>query len=266
MDKSQVLGTDLIKQTFQALKGKFGLAFVGAICFLAPLAILSLIPYVGWIIAVVAFGYLAEGYISFLKEVLYNKSPKLYTIYKPHKNLGTVIFLGVVLALLILLGLTFFIVPGILVILYYSMSLHVVEDEKSQSVMETLKKSASLMHGHKTTMASYKIFYYLAYALSVLLFGVLFLLNDTLYTILPFLSVIILVVLIVSVVLLFAFITTYFITNNVIFYDNILTKKDKAPKAPAKKDTTSKAAHAKKAPAKTTANAAKETTAKKQSK
>lgn len=270
MNKTEHLGVGLIRRTFALLKGKFGIAFIGALVYLAPMALLSLIPYAGWPLAIIAFGYLTEGYISFIKEVLYDKEPKLYTIFKPNENIATVTFLGVILVLFLALGLTLFIIPGVLVILYYSMSLHVIEDEKSQSVMETLKKSASLMNGKKTFMISYKIFYYLAYALSILLFGFLFLLNDVLYGVLPVLSVALLVLLIVFAVIWFAVITTYFVTSNTIFYDTILAEKPAKKAGKAKPEVAEENVvvkpEVKKAPAKKATPAKKTTTTKKTTK
>ncbi len=228
MGHTSQTGFEIFKITQQKLKGKFTKAFVGALAYLAPMALLCCIPYVGWALAVLAFGYLTVGYITYMKQLLNNEDVKLFTIYEWNKNFATVTFLGAVYLLLVLLGYIVFIIPGIIIVAFYSNALHVSESEKSTSVLETFRKSANLVEGKKVFLLSYKVIYYFFYALSVLLFGVLMLFNERLFGSMPVLAVALLIFIGVVFFLLFAIITASFFASNQIFYEG-LTKKPVQP-------------------------------------
>lgn len=214
----------LLKNTFASLKGKFVQALIGVVAYLAPMALLCLIPYVGWIFSVLLFGHLTIGIISYLSDLLAGKEVKLIEIYQLKKNDAAITFLGAILVLMVILGSVLFIIPGIFVIAYFSMSLYVMQRENSTSVMETLRSSARSMNGHKVDLLSYKVIYYLVLALSVLLFGILILLVDRMSASLPILAVALIILLGIIAFFWLSLVVTVFLTSNELFYRDQMMK------------------------------------------
>src|SRR5690554_2879489 len=109
---------NILQEAFMLLKGNMLKAFVATFAYLTPLILVLFTPYVGFIIFAVLFGHLTVGYISYLKKLTTNKNPSILSIYANRKNVVTTILMGVIYISLTLLGLTLFIVPGLIVMAY----------------------------------------------------------------------------------------------------------------------------------------------------
>lgn len=225
MDISNKSILSLIKLSASSLKGKWVKGLIGTIAYLAPMLALCLIPYIGWAAAVLVFGFLTVNYIKFFNELLAGGNVKLYTIYAPNKNIATISFLGVIVAMLIITGFILFIIPGLIFIAYYSMSLFVIEEENSTSVLETMRSCAKKMDGNKVALLSYKVIYYIAYALTSLIFSILYMLLSTIATTYPFLFAMLLIILGIMLLFVFAVITMYLHASNMLFYKEMLKEK-----------------------------------------
>lgn len=225
MDISNKSILSLIKLSASSLKGKWVKGLIGTIGYLAPMLALCLIPYIGWAAAVLVFGFLTVNYIKFFNELLAGGNVKLYTIYAPNKNIATISFLGVIVAMLIITGFILFIIPGLIFIAYYSMSLFVIEEENSTSVLETMRSCAKKMDGNKAALLSYKVIYYIAYALTSLIFSILYMLLSTIATTYPFLFAMLLITLGIMLLFVFTVITMYLHASNMLFYKEMLKEK-----------------------------------------
>lgn len=217
-------GISIIKSTFTQLKGKFVKAFIGAMVYLTPLLLFCLIPYVGWAISVVLFGHFTVGLIKYINSLLKDEEVKLITIFELRPNISAVTLLGAIVILLALLGGILFLVPGLIVIAYYSMSLFVQAQENSSNVLEVLRKSAQLSKGNKTSMLTYKIIFYVIYALVILLSIFIYLAIEQLYLTLPILSIALTILLAVVLLLGLSAVTACFAVSNQLFYNKIATE------------------------------------------
>ena len=231
MDYSNKTAFGLFKTSFDSAKPHLTKLFIGTLVYTFPLVMLALIPYIGWVLSVLIFGHLTYGYIGFIRDTLAGKEVKLYSIFQLRKNMSTSTFLGALLVVLIVLGSVLFIVPGLLVIAYYSMSMYVLQQDNSASIMENLRISSKLVDGQKVLMLTYKILFYILYAFLVLIAGIAGLFLNILYTTMPLLAVVLFILLAFVVYLLFVMVTVYFAVSNELFYSCVL--KVKSPSKPS---------------------------------
>ena len=134
------------------------------------------------------------------------------------------IMVGIIIAIGTMLGLLLFIVPGILVIGYYSMSLFVLNEEKIVNVTDTLNVAARQMNGNKTALFAYKVVYYLFYVLVGAVSAVCEMFISGLYTSNLALGVVLTILLVLVSIVLFTIITMYFYASNCVFYEEVVRK------------------------------------------
>ncbi len=216
-------GFDLIKIAGTKVKGKFAKAFLGTLVTFAPLIALCFIPYAGWAISVFLFGVMETGYIRFMRGVLNGENPSLALIYSEVKTGWLETFLGVSMIVMFLLGTVLLIVPGVILICYYSMSLFMAEKYKAKTIGEALYLSQSKMSGNVTALLSYKSIFWLAYLILIVAgvlggWGVVALFAKT-----PVVAVLVGVVGVLVFMILFAVITVYYHSSNATFFEEILT-------------------------------------------
>lgn len=221
MEKTSKNGLDLIRISAGKLKGVWGKAFLAALIYVTPLIALCAIPYAGWAISIALFGYLTLGFINYMQKLLKGENPKLSVLFV-QPEFAQAIFLGIIMAVGVIVGTILFIIPGILMIGYYSLSLFVLNEERIVNVTDTLNVAARKMNGNKTGLFAYKVIFYLFYALvgAATLVGLLFIAK--LYETQMALAIVLGVVLVLVAIVLISIITIYFYAANVVFYDEIV--------------------------------------------
>ena len=221
MEKTSKNGLDLIRISAGKLKGVWGKAFLAALIYVAPLIALCAIPYAGWALSIALFGYLTLGFINYMQKLLKGENPKLSVLFV-QPEFAQAIFLGIIMAVGVIVGTILFIIPGILMIGYYSLSLFVLNEERIVNVTDTLNVAARKMNGNKTGLFAYKVIFYLFYALvgAATLVGLLFIAK--LYETQMALAIVLGVVLVLVAIVLISIITIYFYAANVVFYDEIV--------------------------------------------
>ena len=214
-------GLDLIRISAKRVSGVWGKAFLASLIYVAPLIALCLIPYAGWAVSIALFGYLTLGYINYMQQLMGGKNPSLKVLFV-QKEFSQAILIGIIMAVGTLVGTLLFIIPGILVIAYYSLSLFILNEERIVNVTDTLNVTAREMVGHKTAMFAYKVIFYLFYALVgvATVLGMLFVAN--LYATNIALAIVLGIVIMLASIVLIALITTYFYAANVVFYAEII--------------------------------------------
>lgn len=221
MNNKSKNGLDLIKISAAKLKGAWGNAFLATLIYVAPLILLCAIPYAGWAISFALFGYLTLGYINYMQQLMAGQKPSLKVLFVQREFMPA-IMLGIILAAGVTFGLVLFVIPGILMIGFYSLSLFVLNEEKISNVTDTLNVCARKMIGHKTAMFAYKVIFYLGYALvgTASIIGMMFILE--LCATKLALGIVLAILLAIVAIALLAIITVYMYAANVVFYEEIV--------------------------------------------
>lgn len=222
MDRTSKHGLDLIGIAASKLKGVWAKAFLGALMYVSPIILLAFIPYCGWALSFAVFGWLTAGYIQFMKQLLRGENPKYTVIFTTVHEFAQATLIGVIMCTGTLLGTVLFIVPGMLMIVFYSLSLYVLNENAITSVADTFNLTARKMHGNKTAMVAYKVVYYLFYLLAGLIALVAFLFIAKLYATNQALAIVLGIIDVVVAIVLIAIVTVYFYASNDVFYAEIV--------------------------------------------
>ncbi len=150
MDRTSKNGLDLIGIAGGKLKGVWGKGFLGTLMYVTPIVALLFVPYVGWALAIAVFGWLTAGYVEFMKGLLSGNNPSYAMIFTTVHEFAQATLIGVILCCGTILGSVIFIVPGIIIIGFYSMSFFVLDEEAITSVSDTLNLASMKMEGNKS--------------------------------------------------------------------------------------------------------------------
>ena len=223
---------DLIGISGSKLTGKKGKAFWGSFFYLLPTLGICAVPYVGWAIGIILFGFLTPGYINFIQQLIKGENPKYDIIFKGKGDIVASIFLGVILAGGMILGTALAIVPGMFFSTYYSMSFFFLNEEEITSAFDSMKKCAKNVAGNATNLFSYKIIFYIYYVIIALVCVALALAVWGLVKA-AWLAIILYVVIAFGFILLTSLCTMFFYAANCVFYEEVIAYQEvkKARKA-----------------------------------
>ncbi|MCI6287641.1 MAG: DUF975 family protein [Lentisphaeria bacterium] len=154
---------DLSKKAWHDLSGKWGWCIlaeiiVTAICFGA-----KIIPVVCIFSDILLFP-LSVGKILLYLRVTRNEPISLAALFEPFNQYVRMIWGGIAVGALIILGYLLLIIPGIIFSLRYSMTFYIMLDDPQCKVSEALKESRAIMYGHKLAMFLYGLAWCLAAA------------------------------------------------------------------------------------------------------
>ncbi len=214
-------GLDLIRMSADKIKGNWGRVFLATLIYVAPLVLFCAIPYAGWAISFALFGYLTLGYINFMQQTMAGNKPSFKVLFV-QPEFAQAVMLGIIMCVGVVIGTVLFIIPGIVVIGYYSFSLFVLNEEKIVNVTDTLHVCTGKMQGNKTAMFAYKVIFYLGYALIGVasIIGLMFIAE--LYATNLALGIILTVLVSLVAIAVISIITMYMYAANVVFYDEIV--------------------------------------------
>lgn len=141
---------EILSQAKEAMSGKWGLAIGTFIVYMILIGALQAIPTIGPFIGLVIGGPFALGLIIFSSNVLHNSDPRLEQIFDGFKNWGTAIAAYLLVAVAVLVGIVFFIIPGIILSLGLALTMYIVAEDPEIGAYDAMRKSWEMMDGYKT--------------------------------------------------------------------------------------------------------------------
>lgn len=214
-------GFDLIGDTFVKLKGKLGRAFLATLIMIAPLMLCCFTVY-GIAAAVIIFAVFQVGYIRYMRDLIDGKNPSFCLIFSEFSEPWLEIFLGLILVSLYSVGYVLFIIPGIMMVGIFGMSIFFAEYKKSKTPFDALKSSFKHMRGNHSNMFGYKVFYWIIYlvVISLSAVGVLFVIK--LWSDYKLWSILLALGLYIVSTLVWSLITVYYHVSNELFFRELL--------------------------------------------
>jgi uncharacterized membrane protein len=97
------------------------------------------------------------GYISYILKLVRDEDYDLSELKVFYNYIGTIIFLYILMAVLILLGCVAFIIPGIILMLAYSMAFYIFADNQDLNIDEYLTRSRKMMEGYKLNYLAFNL-------------------------------------------------------------------------------------------------------------
>ena len=139
----------LIQKTRDQLLSHWGLSISVCIVYTMLIAIPSELNTFGEILSLLIAGPLQLGLcIYFLKISRENKS-SFYDLFEGFKPLINILLLFIIVNGLTIIGFIFFIIPGIIISLGFSMSYYIIAEKPEMQIIEVLEKSWKMMDGKK---------------------------------------------------------------------------------------------------------------------
>ena len=131
--------------------------------------------YGEWLSILVA-GPLQLGLCIYFLKISNGIDPSFFDLFEGFKPLLNVLFVFIILNVLTILGLIFFIVPGIIVSLGFSMTYYIIAEQPEISINEALELSWKMMDGNKMELFNLHLRFLPWYLLGLLFFiiGVFF--------------------------------------------------------------------------------------------
>ena len=214
-------GFDLIRATFAKLKGKWCKAFLATVIMVAPLMLCSFTVY-GLVAAVLLFGVFQVGYIRYMRALIDDQNPSFALIFSEFNEPWMEIFLGSILISLYVVGGVLFVIPGVIMVALFSMSMFLAEYKKSKTPVDAMKNSAKYMRGSYTHMFAYKVLFWLVYIVLLLCVGIGVVFVVKLWANYKVWSILLLVLLYVATTVVWSLITMYYHVANELFFRELL--------------------------------------------
>jgi uncharacterized membrane protein len=140
---------ELMQQAREALKGKWGLAVVGNLIYLALMAVVQFIPLVGYIANPIIGGPLLLGVTTFFLALSRKQEAALSQIFDGLQRFVDALITYLLMALFIFLWSLLLIIPGIMAALSYALTFFLMAENPALKGMEALQKSKTLMNGNR---------------------------------------------------------------------------------------------------------------------
>lgn len=236
-------GLQLIKVAAIKIKGHLSALFVGALAMTTPLilalfigALMSIMFGTGWVltVAVILFaifiGPLQMGYIKYFNNVLDGKQPRIKEVYSyisfKAQTLRSIYIAGLLMIMYIFGGILWM-VPAGFAISFFSMTLFFLQKFEHERMTVAMRECATKMIGNRLAMFSYKLIFYIIYAMLFVVAGLSMILIYTLLLENFFISWIVAVCSAIIFIFFYTFITVYFHASNQIFFEDVLSRDEK---------------------------------------
>lgn len=238
---------DFIKVAGEKVKGKFGKAFLGTLMMVAPLMLCVFTVY-ALPLAILFFGVFETGYIRFMRALINGENPSYKLIFSEFKAPWLEIFLGTIMICMFALGTVLAIIPGAILIAYYSMSLFVAEKGGIKDAGVALKETSKKMNGNIAGMFAYKTLFWVFYIITFFLGLIVALFATKLWADHLVIALLVLLADYLVIAVLWSIITVFYHTANELFFAEVLTYEEikKARKASKKVEIISETKEAEK--------------------
>ncbi|MCB9357384.1 MAG: DUF975 family protein [Calditrichaeota bacterium] len=140
----------LTAQAREALRGNWGIAVVTTFVFSLILWLVTEIPDIGGLAAIVVTGPLLLGYDIFSLSVSRGQEAKTSLLFDGFKKFWTALGAYIIICVLVFLWSLLLIIPGIIAAIAYSQTFFIIADTEHITPMEAIRKSKSMMMGNKT--------------------------------------------------------------------------------------------------------------------
>lgn len=131
----------------------------------------------GWgmsvdVISLLLAGAVTIGYSKFLLNVVNKRNAKFMDLFSGFNIYLKTLGLYIITMVSIVVGMVFFIIPGIIIALAFAMAPYILVEDNSKGIIEVLKESCEMMKGNKWEYLILEMSFILWLLLGVITFGV----------------------------------------------------------------------------------------------
>lgn len=158
-----------------SLSGSWAKGVIVGLIYSVIAGLVSSIPYIGWIGAILLAGPLILGVYMFFVRLGRGEQPSVATMFDGFNRFVPAFQLYVLIQVFVLLWSLLLIIPGIIASLRYSQAFFIMQDDPHISATDALNASKEMMIGHKGRLFVLHLSFIGWALLCVLTFGIGFL-------------------------------------------------------------------------------------------
>lgn len=136
----------------QALTDNWGMSAVMTLVYMAISGCLSIIPFIGWVAALLVSLPLAWGFMVAFLKVYRGGKPDVADVFDGFKDFGRIFGTILLMHVYIFLWSLLLLIPGIIKQYSYAMTYFILKDEPELSMNAAIEKSMAMMSGHKAKL------------------------------------------------------------------------------------------------------------------
>lgn len=167
--------SELRAQAWSALSGKWGMAVVATLVYMVICGVISLIPYVSSIAALLVSLPLAYGFTIMLLNVVRGSDVQLETMGEGFKDYGRILGTMLLSSVYQFLWMLLLIVPGIIKGYSYALTPYLLKDHPELKFNAAIEESMRLMSGNKMRLFLLDLSFIGWFLLGLITFGIAFL-------------------------------------------------------------------------------------------
>ena len=167
--------SELRAQAWSALSGKWGMAVVATLVYMVICGVISLIPYVSSIAALLVSLPLAYGFTIMLLNVVRGSDVQLETMGEGFKDYGRILGTMLLSSVYQFLWMLLLIVPGIIKGYSYALTPYLLKDHPELKFNAAIEESMRLMSGNKMRLFLLDLSFISWFLLGLITFGIAFL-------------------------------------------------------------------------------------------
>ena len=166
---------ELRAQAWSALSGKWGMAVVAILVYMVICGVISLIPYVSSIAALLVSLPLAYGFTIMLLNVVRGSDVELNTLGEGFKDYGRILGTMLLSSVYQFLWMLLLIIPGIIKGYSYALTPYLLKDHPELKFNAAIEESMRLMSGNKMRLFLLDLSFIGWFLLGLITFGIAFL-------------------------------------------------------------------------------------------
>lgn len=167
--------SELRVQAWSALSGKWGMAVVATLVYMVICGVISLIPYVSSIAALLVSLPLAYGFTIMLLNVVRGSDVELNTLGEGFKDYGRILGTMLLSSVYQFLWMLLLIIPGIIKGYSYALTPYLLKDHPELKFNAAIEESMRLMSGNKMRLFLLDLSFIGWFLLGLITFGIAFL-------------------------------------------------------------------------------------------
>lgn len=164
--------SELRAQAWSALSGKWGMAVVATLVYMVICGVISLIPYVSSIAALLVSLPLAYGFTIMLLNVVRGRDVELNTLGEGFKDYGRILGTMLLSSVYQFLWMLLLIIPGIIKGYSYALTPYLLKDHPELKFNAAIEESMRLMSGNKMRLFILDLTYIGWFLLCIVTFGI----------------------------------------------------------------------------------------------
>lgn len=140
---------ELMTKARAQLAGKWGIAVGVTFIYCIILLVLNIIPFIGWLAAVIVSGPLVLGFTIFFLSLARGREVQIGTLFEGFSSFTDALLTYIIMVVFIFLWMLLLIVPGIIKSFSYAMTFFIMADDRSVNGTAAITKSKEMMQGHR---------------------------------------------------------------------------------------------------------------------